>query len=75
MDEEMIVKLRDAKSVEEILAVGKEYGKEFTEEQAKELLEMTSNATGELSDEELEAVAGGGIIDTVKEWFGSLFGK
>ena len=36
MDEEMIVKLRDAKSVEEILAVGKEYGKEFTEEQAKE---------------------------------------
>ena len=73
MDEEMIVKLRDAKSVEEILAVGKEYGKEFTEEQAKELLEMTSNATGELSDEELEAVAGGDIWDKLCEFFGGFF--
>ncbi len=50
-------------------------GKELTEEQARELLKITGNGTGELSDEDLGAVAGGGIIDTVKEWFGSLFGK
>ena len=68
--EEMIAKLKEAKSVEEIVAIAKEYGKEVT------LLDrMKGSANGELSDEDLDAVVGGGIIDTVKEWFGSLFGK
>lgn len=74
--EEMFAKLKEAKSVEEIVAVAKEYGKEVTLEQAQELLDrMKGAASGELSDEDLDAVVGGGIIDSVKEWFGSLFGK
>ena len=72
----MIAKLKEAKSVEEIVAIAKEFGKEVTLEQAQELLDrMKGAANGELSDEDLDAVVGGGIVDTVKEWFGSLFGK
>ena len=73
MNEELLEKLRSAKTAEEVIALGKEYGKELTEEQAKELLEMTGNGTGELSDEELEAVAGGDIIDKLCEFFGGFF--
>ena len=73
MNEELLEKLRRAKTAEEVIALGKEYGKELTEEQAKELLEMTGNGTGELSDEELEAVAGGDIIDKLCEFFGGFF--
>ena len=73
MNEELLEKLRRAKTAEEVIALGKEYGKELTEEQAKELLEMTGNATGELSDEELEAVAGGDIWDKLCEFFGGFF--
>ena len=73
MKEELLEKLRRAKTAEEVIALGKEYGKELTEEQAKELLEMTGNGTGELSDEELEAVAGGDIIDKLCEFFGGFF--
>ncbi len=76
MNEEMIAKLKEAKSVEDIVAIAKEYGKEVTLEQAQELLDrMKGAANGELSSEDLDAVVGDGIIDTVKEWFGSLFGK
>ena len=76
MNEEMFAKLKEAKSVEDIVAIAKEYGKEVTLEQAQELLDrMKGAANGELSDEDLDAVVGGGIVDTVKEWFGSLFGK
>ncbi len=76
MNEEMFAKLKEAKSVEDIVAIAKEYGKEVTPEQAQELLNrMKGAANGELSDEDLDAVVGGGIVDTVKEWFGSLFGK
>ncbi len=73
MNEELLEKLRSAKTAEEVIALGKEYGKELTEEQAKELLEMTGNGTGELSDEELEAVAGGDIWDKLCEFFGGFF--
>ena len=69
MNEELLEKLRSAKTAEEVIALGKEYGKELT----KELLEMTGNGTGELSDEELEAVAGGDIWDKLCEFFGGFF--
>ena len=77
MNEEMLKKLAGGvKSPEEVLAIVKEYGKELTLEQAQALFDkLKASATGELSDDDLEAVTGGGIIDTVKEWFGSLFGK
>ena len=64
------------KSPEEVLAIAKEYGMEITLEQAQELFDRIKAAkNGELTDEDLDAVVGGGIIDSVKEWFGSLFGK
>ena len=75
MNEEMLAKLQKAKTVEEIIAIAKEYGKEVTAEKAQELLNQLGGAEGELSDDALEAVAGGGIVDTIKSWVGSLFGR
>ena len=76
MNEEMLKKLTGVKSPEEVLAIAKEYGTELTQEQAQELFDRIKAAkNGELTDEDLDAVVGGGIVDSVKEWFGSLFGK
>ena len=62
MNEELIGKLKEAKSVEDVVAVAKQYGKELTLEQAKVLLDRVKAAvTGELSDEDLAAVAGGAV--------------
>ncbi len=55
---EMTVKLKGAKTAEELLDVFKEYGAETTEEQAKALFERM-NAQGELSDDALKSIAGG----------------
>ena len=60
MNEEMLAKLQKAKTVEEIIAIAKEYGKEVTAEKAQELLDKLSGADGELSDDAIAAVAGGG---------------
>ena len=74
MNEEMIAKLKEAKSVEDVIAIAKEYGKELTIEQAQEIYDkMKAAATGELSDDDLEAVAGGDIIDKLCEFFGGFF--
>ena len=60
MNEEMITKLKEAKSAEDVLAIAKEYGKEMTLEQARALCEkLKASANGELDDEAVEAVAGG----------------
>ena len=78
MNEEMLKKLAGGvKSPEEVLAIVKEYGKEITLEQAKELFDKlnATASTGELSDDVVEAVAGGNIIDDYLSWIGSLFGK
>ncbi len=77
MNEEMLKKLQEAKSAEDVVALAKEYGKEITLEQAKEIFDRVKTvATGELPDDMLDAVAGGTAwIDETKEWFGSLFGK
>lgn len=75
MNEEMLAKLQKAKTVEEIIDIAKEYGKEVTVEKAQELLNQLGGTEGELSDDALEAVAGGGIVDTIKSWVGSLFGR
>ncbi len=62
MSEEMLEKLRNAESAEEIVSIAKEYGREVTAEQAQELLDRlkAGASEGELSDDLLEAVAGGG---------------
>ncbi len=64
--EEFIAKLKEAKSADEILVLAKENGMELSEEKAKELFSEL-NASGELSDEELDKVAGGNIFEKVKK--------
>ncbi len=60
MNEEMFAKLQKARTVEEIITIAKEYGKEVTAEKAQELLDQLGGAVGELSDDALGAVTGGG---------------
>ena len=56
---EQIIKAKAAKTAEELLAMAKESGIEMTAEQAaKYFAEL--NKQGELSDDELTSVAGGG---------------
>lgn len=57
---ELIEKARTAKSAEELLALAKENEIELSEDEAKEHFEQL-NESGELSDEELENVSGGGF--------------
>ena len=60
MEQELITKAKKAKSVEELMALAKENNVAITEEDAKMYFEVLHPKTGELSDEELDNVAGGG---------------
>ena len=60
--EELIAKLKEAKSADELLALAKENGVEIAPEKAKELFQQM-NANGELTDDQLESVAGGGLSE------------
>ena len=74
MNEEMLKRLAGGvKSPEEVVAIAKEYGKELTLEQAKGIYDRVKHTvSGELSDDDLEAVAGGNIIDKLVEFFGGF---
>ena len=63
--EELIAKLKEAKSVDELLALAKENGVEIAPEKAKELFEHLSS--GELSDDALDEVAGGFFMHPLRE--------
>ena len=58
---ELIEKAKNAKSAEELLALAKENDVEITEEEAKIYFDQL-NSNGSVSDEELDAVAGGGLF-------------
>ena len=60
MNNELMEKAKQAKSAEELLAIAKENGIEATEEEAKQYFAQLHSATGELSDDELDNVSGGG---------------
>ena len=62
MNKELLAKAKNVKSEEELLALAKEHNVEMTEESAKAYFEFlqAQTKTGELSDEELDNVAGGG---------------
>lgn len=60
MDKEIIAKAKQAKTPEELYEMAKEVGREMTEESAKEYFAMLHPKTGELGDDELDNVAGGG---------------
>ena len=55
---EQLAKAKQAKSVEELLALAKENGMELTEEEAKNYF-AELNKEGEIADEELDNVSGG----------------
>jgi len=59
-NEESIAKAKQAKSVEELLTLAKESGVEMTAEQAQEYYTQLNPKSGELADDELDNVAGGG---------------
>lgn len=58
-NEELMKKARAAESVEELMALAKENDIELTRETAEEYFESL-NQSGEMSDEEMDNVAGGG---------------
>lgn len=57
---EMIEKAKAAKTADELLALAKENGVEMTEESAAAYFAQLHPTAGELSDDELDNVAGGG---------------
>ena len=62
---ELIEKAKNAKSAEELLKYAGENGVEITEEEAKTYFAQL-NANGAVSDDELDAVAGGGSCPVVE---------
>lgn len=60
MNQKLISKAKETKSAEELLTLAKENGVEMTEERAKSYFDQLHPKTGELSDEELDNVSGGG---------------
>ena len=57
-NEELILKTKEAQTVEELLTVARENGLELSAEDAQHYLD-TNNQSGELSDEALEGISGG----------------
>lgn len=64
MNNELIAKAKEAKTAEELMALAKESGEEITEESAKAYFDLLNPKTGELSDDELDNVSGGGCYAT-----------
>lgn len=64
---EMIQKAKEAKSAQELLALAEENGVEMTEQEAIERFEALNALSGELSDDELDNVAGGGCGSKKKD--------
>lgn len=59
-NQELFEKAKQTKSVEELLTLAKENGVELTEEQARAYHAQVNPTSGELSDDELDNVSGGG---------------
>ena len=60
MNPELIAKAKKANSSEELIALAKENGMELTAEDANTYFDMLKPKMGELADEELDNVSGGG---------------
>ena len=60
MNQELIIKAKAAKSVEELLELAKASNVELSEEQAKDYFAKLNPTKCELSDDELDDVSGGG---------------
>ena len=64
LSNELLAEAKAAKSPEELLALAKENGIELTEEEARAYFDRLHPQTGELSDDELDNVAGGGCYSS-----------
>ena len=71
---ELIAKAKAAKNTEELLELAKENGVELSEEEAKTCFEQL-HANSEVSDDELEAVSGGGICQDIIDFFQGRNGR
>ena len=60
LTKELVAKAKEAKTPEELMALAKENGIGLTEEETKAYFDRLHPQTGELSDSELDNVAGGG---------------
>ena len=60
MNKELFNQAKEAKTIEELLKMAEENGIKMTKDQAEELFAKLNPAQGELSDDELDNVAGGG---------------
>ena len=67
LSKELLEKAKQAKSAEELLEMAKEENIEMSAEQAAKVFEEL-NKSGELSNEELDNVAGGGCQYKPSEW-------
>lgn len=63
MNSELISKAKAVKTPEELFVLAKENGEEMTEESARAYFELLHPKSGELSDEELDNVSGGGCYN------------
>ena len=61
MNEEIIRKAKETKTVEELIALFQESGIKMTDVQAKAVFDKLHATAGELSDDELDSVAGGAV--------------
>ena len=57
---ELIEKAKAAKSAEQLQAIAKDNGVDMTEDEAKTYFAQLNPKSGELNDDELDAVSGGG---------------
>ena len=75
---DFVKRAMDCKTIADVTALAKEYKKDISAEQAEKILSEINNLEVELSDEQLEKVAGGfschngqGLCLTdAREWFG-----
>ena len=62
---ELIENAKKCSSVEELLAIAEKNGMKLTEEEAKAYFDRLHPQTGELADDELDNVAGGGCYTRI----------
>ena len=60
LNKELLAKAKNAKTPEELIALANENGMEMTEESAEAYYNLLHTQNGEVSDDELDNVAGGG---------------
>ncbi|MBQ0135294.1 MAG: hypothetical protein KBS43_00965 [Oscillospiraceae bacterium] len=72
--EEQLMKIKEAKSIEELKALASAEGLDATDEQITEYFEST-HKEGELEDDELDNVSGGGCFNASSPYEESLVGS